>query len=188
MDFDLSVFPRTKNCTLIDTLDRPKHLTLAEFEALPVTQQELVFRDKIYRLEAALYQEEGVFTDADCPFQPTHRFSEGVYHRTLVIPPETIVVGKRHAVEHIVMLISGKCICVTERGVEEMEGPMTFISPAGEKRVVVSVTETTWVTIHPTKETDLDKIEAEVIIAEPERKQHYLQLKHNAELKRLEEK
>ncbi len=169
---NLSTFPKTSNLNL-STLGRPKRLTLEAFEKLPVSVQELELREKIYAFEASMYTLDNVFTDVDCLFQPTHRFSEGVYHRELVIPAGMVVVGKRHAVEHIVMLVKGKCYVATERGVQELEGPLTFISPAGEKRIVVSITETTWVTIHPTHETDLEKIEADVIIAEPLRKQQH---------------
>jgi len=59
---------------------------------------------------------------------------------------------------------------------------MTFISPAGEKRVVWTTPDEdcTWVTIHRTDETDLDKIEADVIISEPARKMRYEELRAQA--------
>lgn len=168
---NIQSLPKTKNSELGE-LNRPKRLTLAEFNALPVTAAEAELREKIYFLEHLVYTHpESVSGDAfDEAMPAVHRFAPGVYTRELTIPPGQIVVGKRHAVEHMVMLIAGKCICVTERGVEEMVAPCHFTSPAGEKRVVLTTdSSATWVTIHPTNETDLDKIEADVIIAEPER-------------------
>lgn len=163
--------PKTSNQAL-SALNRPKRLSLAEFSLLPVSEEELLLREKIYNLEKAMYLNEVCLVGQalDDFMTPIHRFAPGVYTRELTIPPGQIVVGKRHAIEHVVMLIKGKCLCVTERGIEEMTAPMHFISPAGEKRVVLTTDEEcTWVTIHPTNETDLDKIEQDVIIAEPER-------------------
>ena len=43
--------------------------------------------------------------------------------------------------------------------------PYTFVSRPGTKRVGLAHADTVWVTIHATEETDLEKIEEEVIAA-----------------------
>lgn len=172
---DLAVLPATSNLNLA-ILNRPKRLNLEEFNLLPVTQEEKELREKIYALEECMFLNEACVSGDELEelMTPIHRFAPGVYTRELAIPPGMIVVGKRHAIEHVVMLIKGKCLCVTERGIEEMQAPLHFISPAGEKRVVLTTDEeAVWVTIHPTNETDLEKIEQDVIIAEPERLKYY---------------
>lgn len=152
-------------------------MTLALFEELPVSAEELQHRRQIYALESHLFTRPEFHNDKEMEehgMKPIHRFVNGLYHRELTIPPGQIVVGKRHAIEHIVMLTQGSCLCITERGQEHMTAPMTFISPAGEKRVVMTMEEScTWVTLHPTSKTELDEIESDVIIAEPARQARY---------------
>ena len=180
MKTDLMAFPATSNLDL-SGINRPKKLTLAEFESLPVRGQDLKRRKEIYQIEEYMHSIPGTVDDKhmhEMDMEPVHRFVAGLYHRELTIPPNTVVVGKRHAIEHIVMLTVGECLCFTERGMEEMKAPMTFISPAGEKRIVVTRDKScTWVTLHPTDKTDLKDVEDEVIIAEPERAAHYEKLR-----------
>jgi hypothetical protein len=40
---------------------------------------------------------------------------------------------------------------------------MTFISAPGTKRVVYAVEDTVWTTVHVSNETDLDKLETQLI-------------------------
>jgi len=181
---DLLNLPPTRNADLA-LLDRPKRLDLATFEALEVPDVELKARVGIYALEQHMHTLPDTVDDKhldEMGMTPVHRFVNGLYMRELYIPPDRIVVGKRHAIEHIVMLTTGSCLCITERGTEHMVAPMTFISPAGEKRVVMTYEDggCTWVTFHPTHETDLDAIEDDVIIAEPERAKHYKELREGA--------
>lgn len=180
---DIALLPPTSNFDL-ERLGRPKHLTLEQFEALEVSPEELRIREQIYELEALLHSYEGSFVDTEQEahgLKLVHKFVNGLYYRELTIPPGQVIMGKRHAQEHIVMLTAGSCIVVTERGRETITAPATFISPAGEKRVVITGLESvTWVVIHPTTETDIDKIEQEVIIAEPQRAAYYQQLREQA--------
>lgn len=176
------LLPPTKNAELISTVHRPKRMTLAQFETYEVTEREQTCRNLIYSLEEKLHTDPNSFVNEAEDCKPVHRFVAGLYHRELYIPPNRVIVGKRHAVEHVVMLTQGSCTCVTERGYEEMVAPLTFISPAGEKRVVITGPDQdcTWVTLHPTMETNLEKIEEDVIIAEPEREERYLAIRQQA--------
>tara|TARA_R110000868_G_scaffold197434_1_gene443579 strand:+ start:1599 stop:2048 length:450 start_codon:yes stop_codon:yes gene_type:complete len=97
----------------------------------------------------------------DCPLK--HHFTEGNYAREIFIKEGTVIVGKIHKHPHVNVISQGKCLVATEDGVEELEAPITFISKAGTKRVVLALSDVTWTTVHPTDETDLDKIEDEVI-------------------------
>jgi hypothetical protein len=179
----LNTLPDTQNSQLA-TLDRPTQLTLQEFEQLPVTPEDLDRRQQIYALEEMLYAQSDSQNTQELEqagIRPIHRFVNGLYHRELYIPPNQVIVGKRHAIEHMVMLIQGSCWCVTERGREYMTAPMTFTSPAGEKRVVITEPDSqgcTWVTLHPTQSQDLETIEQHVIMAEPVR-QAYLDAQHS---------
>ena len=67
------------------------------------------------------------------------------------------------AVERIFNNADEKFVIQSGEGVKEMSGPCIFTSPAGVKRAVSVIEDTLWTTIHLTEETDVDKIEAEVI-------------------------
>ena len=173
MNFDITLLPETQNGILAQKYaDRPKRLNLQEFQSLEITEEERVLRDKIYAFEDWLFTIPQAYVDKDIPYQPIHTIvpGSGVYIRTLAIPPHQVVVGRRHSIEHQVLLTKGSCLCVTERGLEKMVAPCQFISPAGKKRIVYTTDEeAVWVTIHRTDKTTIEEIEADIRIDEPER-------------------
>jgi hypothetical protein len=96
-----------------------------------------------------------------CPV--THHFAPGLYTREMVIPAGVVIVGKIHKHRHTAVLASGRVSVLTEDGIEEIEGPKTFVSPSGVKRVVFAHTDSVWITFHPSEETDLEKLEDSII-------------------------
>ncbi len=110
----------------------------------------------------ALMQAE--FTDPwEQDFPVTHTFAPGLYARQMTIPKGGIIIGKIHRHAHVNTISKGRVWVVTEFGKDEIVGPVTFVSQPGTKRVVVAQEETIWTTYHPTEETDLAKIEEQVI-------------------------
>lgn len=99
-------------------------------------------------------------------FPLTHRFADGVYAREMLLPAGSIIVGKIHRYGHLNILTKGKCIVLTEFGVERLEAPCTFVSKPGTKRVVGTIEDTIWTTLHgvsPDEVDDLEKIEDRII-------------------------
>ena len=93
-----------------------------------------------------------------------HSFTDGMYVREIFIPKGTVLVGKIHRHDHPNFLMSGIVDVVTEDGgIERLKAPLSMISPAGTKRAVYAIEDTVWITVHATNETDLEKIEKEVI-------------------------
>lgn len=93
-----------------------------------------------------------------------HSFAPGVYARTVRIPAGTSMVGKIHKHPHISILSQGDVSTFTEHaGSERFKGPCTIVSPAGTKRAIHAHTDVVWTVIHVTDETDLEKIEREVV-------------------------
>lgn len=137
-----------------------------ETAELIVRPEAKVYREKILQFREALAQVPGVkFGDMDeCPLK--HTFADGVYVREIFIPKGMLIVGKIHRHAHPNFILKGEVSIVTESGgVQRLKAPMSLISPAGTKRVVFAHEDTVWITVHVTKETDLDKIE-KVVIAE----------------------
>jgi len=104
-----------------------------------------------------------VFGDADC-LPLTHAFADGLYIRELCIPQGFLWVGKLHRYAHGHFLLRGEILVVTEfTGVVHQKAPQYMVTPAGTKRVGLALSDTTIVTVHATTETDLTKIEADII-------------------------
>jgi len=103
-----------------------------------------------------------VFGDSElCPLK--HSFAPGVYVREIFIPKGVLIVGKIHKHDHPNFLLQGKVLVITEEGKRILTAPMSMISKAGTKRIVVALEDTVWTTVHVTNETDLEKIEDHVI-------------------------
>jgi quercetin dioxygenase-like cupin family protein len=147
----------------------PYQLTKHDFDRLPVDRATMQRRIQIKNLEQsmlALVGEGDPEAFGSDYLKPVHYFSRGMYVRELRMPAGYTIVGKRHAREHIVIISEGRCLCITERGSEELRAPCSFISPAGEKRALYMLEDTTWVTIHRTEATNLEDAEADLILAE----------------------
>jgi hypothetical protein len=99
-----------------------------------------------------------------------HIFSGGVYIRQMFIPAGTIIVGKRHRHETCNMLLKGDLSVYTGSGkqVTRIQGPLIMTSEPMVRKIAYCHQDAVFVNIHPTEETDLEKIEQEFIITEPE--------------------
>ncbi len=92
-----------------------------------------------------------------------HHFSKGVYAREILMLAGTLIVGKVHKTRHLNIISQGVCTVVTPLRRCTIKAPYTFESAEGEQKVVLIHKDTVWTTIHLTEETDLKKIEEEVI-------------------------
>lgn len=119
-------------------------------------------REKIVAFEHLLkHAIQSGHPEAHCPLK--HHFAPGSYGREIFIPQGSIVVGKIHKHAHLNVLSQGRVSVLTEDGPEEFCAPRTWVSTPGTKRVVFAHTDVVWTTIHVTTETDIDKIEDELI-------------------------
>jgi hypothetical protein len=100
----------------------------------------------------------------------THNFAEGVYVRELFIPKDTWIMGKRHRYETCNILLKGKLSLYMGKGVpaKVIEAPLIFNSKPGTKKFAYANEDTIFLNVHPTSETDVEKIEQEFIISEKE--------------------
>lgn len=96
-----------------------------------------------------------------------HHFAPGLYAREVKIPAGFVLTGKTHRFAQLNVLAAGEITVWIDGGMRRIAAPHTFVSQPGTKRVGYAHTDVTWITFHATQETDLDKIEAEVI-APPE--------------------
>lgn len=118
-------------------------------------------RNEIMQLESHIKAHPAAMV-GDC-FPLKHSFAEGIYVREIAIPKDMIVVSKIHKFSHPVFILKGDISVYTDEGVKRLKGPCSFISPAGAKRVGLTHEDTVWITVHATPETDLERIEDEII-------------------------
>jgi len=120
-------------------------------------------RDKIVTLEKAILDIPGtVYGDQpDCPLK--HSFGDGLYVREIYNPANHLIVTKIHKKAHPFFLLKGKMSILTDEGVKIIEAPFYGITPPNTKRVIYTHSEITFVTVHATNETDIEKIEEEII-------------------------
>lgn len=93
-----------------------------------------------------------------------HTFVPGLYAREIFVPAGTIVITKIHKTEHVYVVSKGSlAVWVDGVGVKRISAPFTGVTKPGTRRVCYTYTDVVWTTFHPTEETDLEKIEEDVI-------------------------
>ena len=115
-------------------------------------------REGIMELEKAMMEHPN-----QVEMELVHHFSKGLYARELKIPAGTLLVGKIHKHKSLNILAQGDISLLTEEGTKRVKAPYTVVSKPGIKRVGYAHEDCTWITVHATEETNLEKIEDEVI-------------------------
>lgn len=116
-------------------------------------------REKVQRMEDALLG----MPHAHIPEDVHHHFAPGVYMRELRIPKGAVLTGKIHRTDHLNILAKGEISVLTEHGVQRLTAPAVISSSAGIKRAGYAHEDCVWITVHPTHETDLAKLEEQLI-------------------------
>lgn len=92
-----------------------------------------------------------------------HFFSEGMYGRHMTVPQDGVVVGKVHKHAHLAMLLEGTVRVSSKYGTAVFSAPYVINVNKGDKRAFYAVTKVKYMTVHATNETDLDKLELELV-------------------------
>lgn len=134
-------------------------------EFIPSNYTKEQFRRAISEIELKIREHEDALTGEDLHnANPTkHSFANGCYVREIFNPKGILLVTKIHKISHPFFLLSGEMSIMTEDGEKRIKAPHYGITPAGTKRIIFTHSDCVFVTVHVTKETDLDKIEDEII-------------------------
>lgn len=100
-----------------------------------------------------------------------HIFAPGIYCRHLSIPKGIMLTGKIHKTRHLNILLKGKMKVLIENELRVIEAPFIVVSPPGTKRIAEALEDCIWLTVHATDETNLSKLEEDLVVAN---KQEYL--------------
>lgn len=93
-----------------------------------------------------------------------HSFSKGLYAREIFVPKGTLLVGHKHKVDCLNILASGAM--ALKGGDDEgviINAPVTFESKAGIRKVGFALEDCVFINVFNTDETDLEKLEDELI-------------------------
>ena len=122
----------------------------------------------LYDLEKAMEKWPGA--EGENPYPLDHIFSGGVYIRQMTAPAGSLAIGKRHRYETCNMLLKGEVSVYMggDKPSQRIKAPFQWTSPPMTKKLVYFHEDSIFVNIHPTEETDLEKIENEFIIPEEE--------------------
>ena len=120
-----------------------------------VTQKMADFEEELAKVPGAR------FGDDVAPLR--HLFGDGLYCREITMPAGMLLTSKIHKTTHPYFVMTGDVSVLTDEGPIRIKAPYFGITQAGTKRVLYVHEETIWITVHATKETDLEKIEEQVI-------------------------
>lgn len=104
------------------------------------------------------------FPEIECPVE--HRFTPGMYCRTIYMPKDSIVTSKIHKTEHPFVISQGSVsVWTEEQGLISMSAPYMGITKPGTRRVLHVHEPTIWTTFHcnPDDTQDVDQIEQRII-------------------------
>lgn len=119
--------------------------------------QNVPSREQIDRLQAEMVKMPQV------ELQTEHFFVPGMYCRRVFRPAGTLIVGKIHKQPHFFLCASGEIIAWTEKGMRKLQAGDVVECKPGTKRVTLATQDSVGITIHKTDETDLEKIEVELV-------------------------
>ncbi len=97
-----------------------------------------------------------------CPVQ--HLFEPGVYIREMLIPAETLFIGRPHTFGHRCELVSGKILLITEDAKTHLAAPAELWSKPGYMMCLYAKTEVIGRTYHPNpaERRDTDAMQEEI--------------------------
>lgn len=92
-----------------------------------------------------------------------HFFIPGGYARRVFRQKGTLIVGKVHRKEHILVIAAGRLL-VADGATRREYGPgQVIVSMPGTRRATLALEDSIAITFHVSDETDLDKLEEELV-------------------------
>lgn len=146
---------------LKDTQMTEEEVKIRESSPMPEIALEYKLRDAILKAEELIMCTPGATYGDRCPL--VHTFVDGAYVRKITMPKGLLLTSKIHKICHPYFIMKGDVSVLTEEGTKRIKAPYAGVTPAGTKRLIYVHEETEWITVHVTKETDLGKIEDEII-------------------------
>lgn len=97
-----------------------------------------------------------------------NHFAPNIYMRQMDAKAGTLMVTKMHKTEHFLIILKGSASVLDNGELVHFEAPQIIKTKVGTKRVIYFHDDSSWLTAHPTTETDLGVIEEQLIVPEHE--------------------
>ena len=149
---------KTRSSNVSDGTATPSGMSAMASGAFPEERKTRDARAKAFALEDAMLKEGD---HLDLPIN--HYQIDGVYVRTMFIPAGVVVVGKIHKYPQINICSMGSVTIVMDEGPERINAGWHKVCPAGAKRSFFAHVDSIWTTVHRTDETDVEKIEEDLV-------------------------
>lgn len=95
-------------------------------------------------------------------------FAPNIYMRQMDTKAGTLMVTKMHKTEHFLIILKGSASVLDNGELVHFKAPQIIKTKVGTKRVIYFHDDSSWLTAHPTTETDLGVIEEQLIVPEHE--------------------
>lgn len=92
-----------------------------------------------------------------------HHFNAGVYIKETHIPAGKALGKHVHDFSHFSVLSKGDIVLFVDGERQELSGPMVLNIKAGSVHEVATLTDTVWLCIHATSETDPERVDASLV-------------------------
>lgn len=139
-----TVFELSNSCELSE---------IHKFPGIPNATMELI-EDKIKSFPGSL-------STYDLPVK--HSFTDTQYIRESPVPKGTLFTTGIHKTEHPMFIIKGDVTIFTNDGAVRVKAPYYGITKPGTKRIIYTHEDSTCVTVHTTKERDIEKLDKDLI-------------------------
>lgn len=97
----------------------------------------------------------------------THEFLPGIYRRGVRIPAGIFAIGHAHRDRCFDFVMEGCGLVVMNGVARQVEAPCVLVSEPMTRKVGIILKEFWWFTVHATTETDIEKLEAELLVKSP---------------------
>lgn len=114
--------------------------------------------DEIESLESKLLRAP----QAEVPL--THMFAPGVYWREVKMPKGVFIIGHEHKTAHFNVILTGRARVLMNGVLHHIVAPCVLKSEPGVRKILYIEEEMRWATIHPTDETNIEKLEEQLVI------------------------
>ena len=131
-------------------------------EENPNVQSHLAKRD--YPLNEIEALESKCLELPQIPVPLEHMFAPGVYVREVTMPADTFIIGHQHKTEHFNVILTGRASVLMDGVVHEIVAPAIIKSGVNVRKILYIHETMRWITIHPTEETDVQKLEEMLIV------------------------
>lgn len=95
--------------------------------------------------------------------QTDHHWADGMYCRVISCPEGVVIVGKVHKKEHFAIVAKG-CVQIEK---EVFPAGTVLVSQPGTKRAIYALEDSIFLTVHRTKERNIERIEKRLVENDP---------------------